>query len=302
MAVMTIGDVALHRVEELRIPNSIAYFTQDQALLDANRYWLAPHFLGADGGFDLVFQSWIFESDDRVVLVDPCTGNGKPHPIAFFDHLDVPFIERMAETGYRPEDIDFVVCTHLHHDHCGWNTQLRDGKWIPTFPNARYILQRIEYDRWGPDAGRHPPFAYNDGVFERSVRPVIEAGLADLVTGEHRLTPGVGVEPAPGHTVGHQLLHLVSARRHALFTGDCFHHPIQLIDPAIPFGDSEDMEQTIATRLKLVEMAADLDALLIAAHLPAPYAVRAWRTSGGIRFGAGAGSSARHRIRKSVTQ
>lgn len=286
MPVWTIGAVPLHRIEELRIPNKISYFTSDAQLLEQNRHWLAPHFLDDHGNFDLVFQSWIFEADGRTFLIDPCTGNGRPHPVPFFDHLDVPFIERMQETGFRPQDIDYVVCTHLHHDHCGWNTQLRGGKWVPTFPNARYIFQQAEYDRWGVNRAAHPPFAYNDGVFERSVQPVVEAGLVDLVSGSHRLGAGVSVEPAPGHTLGHQMLHLTSQGRHALFTGDCFHHPIQLVEPSIPFGDSEDMDLTIATRRKLVRLAADLDALLIAAHLPAPHAVRAWHDAGAIRLAA----------------
>ena len=192
--VMMIGNAPVHRVEELRIPNTISSFTTDQALISAHRHWLHPHFLDGEGGFDLVFQSWILEVDGRVVLVDPCTGNGRPHPVPFFDRLDVPWIERMAETGYRPEDVDLVVCTHLHHDHCGWNTQLRYGKWVPTFPNARYLLQRAEVDRWGAGRGNFPPFAYNDGVFERSVEPVLAAGLADLVSGNHRVSPGLAVE------------------------------------------------------------------------------------------------------------
>ncbi len=286
MAVMRIGDVVLERVEELRIPNKIAYFTLDEALLAANRHWLAPHFLDENDAFDLVFQSWIFEADGRVVLVDPCTGNGKPHPVPFFDNLDVPFIERIGETGFRPEDIDIVVCTHLHHDHCGWNTQLRDGKWVPTFPNARYVLRQAEFDRWGRDRALHKAFDYNEGVFERSVLPVVKAGLADLISGRHRLTPGMVVEPASGHTVGHQILHLVSAEQHAFFTGDCFHHPIQLVDPTIPFGDAEDFDQVRAIRVRLSELAADLGALLIPAHLQAPYAVRAWREGEVIRFAA----------------
>lgn len=284
--VLTIGDSAIRRVEELRIPNSIAHFTEDQALLAAHRHWLAPHFLDENDGFDLVFQSWIFETDGRVVLVDPCNGNGKPHMVPFFDRLDVPYIERIEETGYRPADIDLVVCTHLHHDHCGWNTVLRDGKWVPTFPNARYIIQQAEYDRWGRDRHLHPAFAYNDGVFERSVQPVVEAGLAELVDGSRRLGEGLAVELAAGHTAGHQMLHLASAGHRALFTGDCFHHPIQLVDPAIPFGDAEDQAQVAAMRRKLAAIAADEHCLLIPAHLPAPHAVRAWREDGAIRFAA----------------
>ena len=120
----------------------------------------------------------------------------------------------------------------------------------------------------------------------RSVLPVVEAGLADLVSGSHRLSPGLVLEPAPGHTPGHQMLHLVSNAQHALFTGDCFHHPIQLVEPSIAFGASDDMDQTIATRVRLVKLAADLGALLIAAHLPAPYAVRAWHEGNKMRFAA----------------
>jgi glyoxylase-like metal-dependent hydrolase (beta-lactamase superfamily II) len=289
MVALTIGDVEVRRVEELRIPNNIVYFTQDPALVAAHRHWLKACFLDEEDRFDLVFQSWVFVADGQVVLVDPCTGNGRPHPVDFFDHLDVPFLERLGQVGFQPEDIDTVVCTHLHHDHCGWNTHLRDGRWVPTFPRARYILRREEFDRWGKNRSRYPHPKYNDGVFERSVQPVVEAGLADLVTGRHRIAAGLVVELAPGHTAGHQMIHLTSAGRHALFTGDCFHHPIQLVEPSIPFGDADDLQQTIATRLRIVELAVELDALLIAAHLPEPHAVRVWHEGNQTRFAAAQG-------------
>lgn len=284
MAAFSIGKIEICRVEELRIPNTIAHFTQDRALIDAHRHWLAPHFLDKSDCFDLVFQSWIFECDGRVILIDPCTGNGKPHKVQQFDHLDIPYIERMAASGFRPEDVDFVVCTHLHHDHCGWNTQLRGGKWVPTFPNARYVIQQVEFDRWNLNRASPSPHVDNEGVFERSVLPVIEAGLADLVVGHHSLAPGLAVEPAVGHTPGHQMVALGPGGRDALFTGDCFHHPIQLVDPDNPFGDPELPEQSAATRVRLAQRAADTGALLIPAHLPAPYAVRAERHGDGLRF------------------
>lgn len=272
---MMIGTVPLYRVEELRIPNRIDYFTTDERLLAAQGDWLRPCFMDDAGMFDLVFQSWIIEVDGRVVLIDPCTGNGKAHPVTFFDQLDVPFIERMAETGYRPEDVELVVCTHLHHDHCGWNTQLRGGKWIPTFANARYVMQQTEVDRWGKHRGHHKSFDYNDGVFERSVEPILAAGMAHLVAGDERLTPGLTVQAARGHTIGHQMLHLVSNAQQAWFTGDSFHHPIQLIDPTIPFGDAEDQEAVENMRRRLVALSPEHDAWLIPAHLPAPHAVKA---------------------------
>jgi len=135
-----VGDAPVHQVEELRIPSSISHFTHDEELIAANGHWLPAHFLDDRDYFDLVFQMWIFVCDSRMNLVDPCTGNSKPHDVPFFDNLDVPYIERMHQSGFRPQDVDFVVCTHLHHDHCGWNTHLCDGKRIPTFLNARYII------------------------------------------------------------------------------------------------------------------------------------------------------------------
>lgn len=285
--VMTVGDAIINRVEEMRIPNKISYFTDDRELLENNRYWLYPHFLDDNGGFDLVFQSWIIEVGGRVVLVDPCHGNGKAHPVPYFNMLDVPYIERMTESGYRPEDIDFVVCTHLHHDHCGWNTQLRDGKWVPTFPNARYIIRQLEYDLWKGTYKNLDPSDLNQGTFERSVQPVVEAGLVDLVSGSHRLSEALVVEPAPGHTEGHQMLHLVASDQHVLFTGDCFHHPIQLVEPSIDFGGGYDMQQVVNMRKKLVELSVELEARLIAAHISAPYTVRVSRVGQTLHFYAG---------------
>lgn len=285
--VMTVGDAVINRVEEMRIPNKISYFTEDQELLENNRYWLYPHFLDDNGGFDLVFQSWIIEVDGRVVLIDPCHGNGKAHPVPYFHMLDVPYIERMAESGYRPEDIDFVVCTHLHHDHCGWNTQLRDGKWVPTFPNARYIIRQLEYDLWKSTHKTLAASDLNQGTFERSVQPVVQAGLVDLVSGDHRVTDSLVAKAAPGHTEGHQMLHLLSGEQHLFFTGDCFHHPIQLVEPSIEFGGGYDMQQVINMRKKLVELSSDLKARLIAAHIPSPYTVRALRSGNTLHFIAG---------------
>jgi glyoxylase-like metal-dependent hydrolase (beta-lactamase superfamily II) len=274
VAVLRIGSVDVERVEELRIPNSIAYFTTDEALIAANRHWLAPHFLDAGDKFDLCFQSWVMVVEGRVVLVDPCTGNGRPHPVPFFDNLDVPFIERLGEAGFRPEDIDLVFCTHLHHDHCGWNTQLRDGKWVPTFPNARYLLARREVDRWNAALPGYVEMDYNVGVYERSVLPVLEAGLADLHDGHFRVGSALEVESAPGHTTGHCWLHVTSEGERAIFSGDSFHHPIQLVDPTIQFGGGDDLAQATATRRRLVETAAASGALIVPAHLPPPHGLR----------------------------
>jgi len=285
---LTIGQVTVERVEELRIPNPIGHFTQDAALVEANRHWLAPHWLDDAGVMDLVFQSFVFEIEGRVVLVDPCTGNGRPNVMPMFDQLDVPFVERIEAAGWRPQDVDIVVCTHLHHDHCGWNTCLRGDKWVPTFPKARYVMQQAEVDRWGRERHLHKPFDMNDGVFERSVQPVLEAGLAELVAGSRAIAPGLAVELAPGHTAGHQMLSVTSAARRALFTGDAFHHPLQLVDPAIPFGWPEDQVVIADLRRRLVERAANEDLLLVAAHLDAPHGIKVSRAGDRLAFTASA--------------
>jgi hypothetical protein len=118
-AVLMVGDAPVHEVEELRISSSISHFTHDEELIAANGHWLRAHFLDDRDCFDLVFQIWNFVCDGRVNQVDPCTGNGKPHDVPFFDNLDVPYIGLMQQSGFRPQDVDFVVCTHLHHDPCG---------------------------------------------------------------------------------------------------------------------------------------------------------------------------------------
>jgi glyoxylase-like metal-dependent hydrolase (beta-lactamase superfamily II) len=263
----------------------IAWLGAEPALIEANRDWLEPHFLQAGDTWSLNFQSWLLEVDGKVVVVDPCTGNGRPHPLPMFDNLDTPFIERFCETGVRPDDVDYVFCTHMHHDHCGWNTQLRGGRWVPTFPNARYLFVRREYERWDPNGAHYRAVDYNAGVYERSILPIVEAGLADLVLDRHRISPSLAIEPAPGHTLGHALLRLGSEAEEACFTGDCFHHPLQLVDPALQFGDCDDVEQATATRRRLAALGLEREALLIPAHLPAPHAGRVRRRdAGGVMF------------------
>jgi glyoxylase-like metal-dependent hydrolase (beta-lactamase superfamily II) len=269
---LKIGDAEIHRVEEMTIRSPMATLTQDQALLDANRYWLTPLFMTEDGKRDFVFQSWILIVDGLVLVVDPCNGNDRPHPLQLFDMLDTPYIERFAATGIKPEEVDYVCCTHLHHDHCGWSTRLRGGRFVPTFPNARYVYVRREYERWDPRRPGYRPFEYNVGVFERSVLPIIEAGLADLTEDHHRISASVTVEPAYGHTLGHSVLHLVSGGNEAYFTGDVFHHPLQIPYPELHMPGCDDLPTAIETRRRLVVRCAQRGALIIPAHFARPHA------------------------------
>lgn len=280
-----LGQAEIRPVLEMALTRRpIAFLGADPALVEANRSWLAPHFLEEGDTWSLNFQSWILEVDGKIVVVDPCTGNGRPHPIAAFDMLDLPFIERFCATGVRPEDVDYVFCTHMHHDHCGWNTQLRGGRWVPTFPNARYLFVRREYERWNPNGAGYRAVDYNAGVYERSILPVVEAGLADLVTERTRVSPSLEIQPAHGHTLGHCMLHLVSEHQQGYFTGDVFHHPLQLTSPQLQFGDCDDVEQAIATRRRLVDLALEREALIVPAHLPFPHAGRLRRDGEVVSF------------------
>ncbi|MCX7864123.1 MAG: MBL fold metallo-hydrolase, partial [Novosphingobium sp.] len=141
MSWITIGEAQIHRVEELRVRLPFAMFGASEEIVAANDGWLKPAWLDEDSTWEMVVQSFLVIVDDRLVVVDPCVGNGRPLPaFPIFDNLDTPFIDRFAATGFRPEDVDAVFCTHLHSDHCGWNTMLRDGKYVPTFPRARYFM------------------------------------------------------------------------------------------------------------------------------------------------------------------
>jgi glyoxylase-like metal-dependent hydrolase (beta-lactamase superfamily II) len=284
-----VGGAHIHRVEEARFKFPLSMFTTDEALIDRHWDWLFPHFADADRNWDMVVQSWIAVVDDKVIVVDPCVGNGRNLPdFELFHRLDTPFIERFQATGFRPEDVTHVFCTHLHSDHCGWNTRLSGGRYVPTFPNARYVMVRREYDRWNPDRSGYDPGELhnrlNAGVFENSVRPVIEAGLAELVADTHRIAEGLEIEPAYGHTLGHSCLHLSSAGDEAWFTGDVFHHPIELLHPEIDANTCESFPATVETRKRLIARFVETGALIVPAHFPAPYVGRLREKNGALSF------------------
>jgi glyoxylase-like metal-dependent hydrolase (beta-lactamase superfamily II) len=185
--------------------------------------------------------------------------------------LDIPYLERLADVSAPAETIDIVFCSHLHHDHCGWNTKQVDGRWVPTFPNAVYLLVSEEYRRWDTDNPERHPNEFNPNVFDECVRPVVEAGQADIVSVPYAISPSLTVESAPGHTVGHAMLRLASDGGRAYFTGDAFHHPAQLTRPELHLPGCDDLETAIATRRALVQRVVDEGALVFPAHFPSPH-------------------------------
>ncbi|MBT7759424.1 MAG: MBL fold metallo-hydrolase, partial [Rhodospirillaceae bacterium] len=206
----------------------------------------------------------------HTILVDTCVGNHKDRPgRPMFDQLDLPYLADLAAAGVQPEEVDFVLCTHLHVDHVGWNTRLLDGRWVPTFPNAKYIFARKEYEFWEQrhldgTEGKVP------NVYDDSVLPVMEAGQAVLVDMDHQIDDGMWFEPAPGHTEGNVVLNLQSQGANAVLSGDVMHHPIQLVRPEWSSRACEDVVQSAATRRALIERYVNTDTLIAPAHFASP--------------------------------
>ncbi|WP_439588724.1 MBL fold metallo-hydrolase [Hydrogenophaga sp.] len=274
-----IGDASVTRIEEQLGPGSFPpeeYFKGfDRAVLHRNLDWLVPHhYVPETDQLVTSVHSWLVRTKHHTILVDACSGNHKDrHFWPRFHMLQTPYLERLAQAGVTPEQVDFVMCTHLHADHIGWNTQLLDGRWVPTFPNARYVFSQKECDHWDPVKNPasaddpHRRIAYRD-----SVLPVIEAGLAEMVTGPHAIDDNLLIENAPGHTPGHILLKLLhAASGGGVFCGDVIHHPLQIYAPDWVMCFCEDPAQSRKTRRSVLEHCADTGALLLPTHFGTPH-------------------------------
>jgi glyoxylase-like metal-dependent hydrolase (beta-lactamase superfamily II) len=276
-----IGSAVVTRIEEQLGPGSFApstYFTDfEPEVLARNLDWLVPnHYLPASAAIVTSVHSWLIQVRGQNILLDCCSGNHKDrHWWPRFHMLDSPFLQRLAQAGVTPEQVDYVMCTHLHADHIGWNTRLQDGRWQPTFPNARYLFSRTECEHWDPL--RNPQGAddpHRRIAYQDSVLPVLEAGLAELVSGPHAVGEGLLIEDAPGHTPGHILLKLHDASGGGVFCGDVIHHPLQLCAPHWNSQFCADPPQARATRRRVLEHCADSGHLLLPTHFGAPHVVR----------------------------
>lgn len=254
-------------------------------ILDMHKGWIAPHHYDAGTGrIKLSVHGWLLELDGKKILIDSCCGNAKTKPNRPFWHmLDVPWLERLAGAGATPEEIDLVMCTHLHHDHVGWNTRQRDGRWVPTFPNARYVFSKTDVEYFAKLDADPATTPAELGTFRECVLPVIEAGRADLVDGNFRLDEFIELEPAPGHSPGHVLFKLESRGRQAVFIGDVLHHLLQVYHPDWNFPKNSDAEQAKASRRRLLDLCASSGALMFPAHVGFPFAGTIEPTRSGYR-------------------
>jgi glyoxylase-like metal-dependent hydrolase (beta-lactamase superfamily II) len=273
-----IGNVRISRVVELEVAGGTKFILPD-ATPDACRNidWLKPHFMTQEGKLIMSVHALVVDTGKRRIVVDTCIGNDKERNIPAWSHLQTTFLSDLAAAGYPRESIDTVMCTHLHVDHVGWNTMLVDGRWVPTFPNARYLIAQQEWNYWDT----HEDDAQYGSILADSVRPVIEAGLVDFVSMQHRLCDEVWLEPTPGHTAGHVSVHIASQGKEALITGDCIHHPCQIAHTDWCSSADYDRAQGRRTRDELLAKYAESDVLVIGTHFATPTAGRFKRTRDG---------------------
>lgn len=268
---MLIGDIRVDRVEELRTP----YKAPAQTYTDFDPDEWARYGVPCDSPepaeqAGMAHRSWVLRSPNRTVLVDASVGNDKPRPnVPIFDDLTTPYLPRLEAVGVSPEDIDVVVVTHLHIDHVGWNTRYVDGAWVPTFPNATYILPAADVEFFDPINDRRytrRSDRFMQNVFDDSIRPLLETGQAVTWSDAYDIEHFVRVEAAPGHTPGNAVVKLASGSGRAVFTGDLMHAPQQIALPHWRLEGDEDPEQAVLSRQQVLDWAVAEGALLLPAH------------------------------------
>lgn len=228
--------------------------------------WLTPHFATGEGRLKMSIHSLVVETPTRRIVVDTGLGNDKEgRNVPAWNRRDTPFLDIMTAAGFPPESIDTVLCTHLHVDHVGWNTRLVGGRWVPTFPRARYVFGRTEYEHWR-DHSDEPDKA---AVFNDSVKPVVDTGRAELVESGLRLVDEIALIPTPGHSPGHLSVHITSDGEEGLLTGDVAHHPCQMAHLDWSSTADSDPVQSAATRRALFSRFADTPTLVIGGHFGA---------------------------------
>jgi glyoxylase-like metal-dependent hydrolase (beta-lactamase superfamily II) len=288
MRPLRLGRLRVSAVVERAGPTRPTWLLPDATpeAVERHRGWLAPHFLDDKGRFLQSIHTFVVQAPGMTALVDTCVGNDKDRGgRAPFHMLRTTFLDDLRAAGCPPGSIDVVVCTHLHVDHVGWNTRLDGGRWVPTFPRARHLFARREWEHWSRETDDD-----TRRIMADSVTPVLDAGLADLVDVDHRICEEVWLEPTPGHTPGHVSVRLGSGDAEAVITGDLMHHPIQMAEPqwATPF--DTDAEQARKTRLGFCERYADSAVTVLGTHFHHPTAGRIVRHGPTWRFAVAAGA------------
>jgi glyoxylase-like metal-dependent hydrolase (beta-lactamase superfamily II) len=277
-----IGDVTVTKIIEHEVNGGSRYL-----LPQGTPDWLHPYLAEGDACLRLSIHSFVVQTPTRRIIVDTCLGNDKRNrPVAYWNDRQGPFLGSLADAGCPAGTIDTVVNTHLHIDHVGWNTMLRQDRWVPTFPQARYLIAGAEYEYWRDHATRDDTLQ----MLADSVLPVVRAGMADLVETGHRICDEVSLVATPGHTPGHLSVHITSCGEEALITGDFMHHPCQVAHPDFELISDSDPARGTSTRLEMFDRLANRPVLVLISHFAGATAGHILREDGGYRFEAhGAG-------------
>jgi glyoxylase-like metal-dependent hydrolase (beta-lactamase superfamily II) len=276
-----IGDVTITRFIELETLSKGTFVLPEATLENVKRdaATLMPHFCDENGRVRMSVHALVVESKGKRIVVDTCIGNDKRREAPAWNMLQTSFLSDLEKGGFAPASINFVVCTHLHVDHVGWNTRLVEGRWVPTFTKARYLIGRTEWDHWSEEES-----SFVKDPIDDSVRPIIEAGLADLVEPQEHITDEVWLESTPGHTPGHLSVRISSRGEDAVITGDLMHHPIQCIHPEWNCGFDSIPDLARTTRRAFLERYADQPVLVIGTHFATPSAGHIVKDGGAWRF------------------
>jgi glyoxylase-like metal-dependent hydrolase (beta-lactamase superfamily II) len=263
----TVGKVKITKIVELETIGSTRFILPLAGSEEIRKLpWLIPHFATDEGRLKMSIHSLVVETPMRRIVVDTGLGNDKEgRKVPTWNNRNGAFLETMTEAGFAPDSIDTVLCTHLHVDHVGWNTKRVGGRWVPTFVNARYVFGRTEYEHWRD----HSDTPEHAAVFDDSVKPIADAGKADLIASDHRLTDEIRMIPTPGHSPGHMSIHITSDGEQALLTGDVAHHPCQMAHPDWSSTADSDSVQSAVTRRELFARFADTPTLAIGGHFNA---------------------------------
>jgi glyoxylase-like metal-dependent hydrolase (beta-lactamase superfamily II) len=283
------GPFQVHRIVELHgpfIPPETLFPDATPELIRATAAAQDPNLFDAENNLLVMsFHSIVVRTPSCTILVDSCVGNDKERPRnPHWHQRRGTYLEDLAVAGLTPEDIDIVMCTHLHADHVGWNTRLQNGAWVPTFPNARYLFAKKEVEYWQQMLQDSPPDSVNHGSWADSVAPIFDAGQAVLVASDQEVADGVALLPAPGHTPGNVMVKLDELGERAYVTGDVIHHPIQVEHPEWSTCFCWDPQQSAETRIKTLTTVAQEDAWLLPAHFPTPTAAKIRQTATGFRM------------------
>jgi glyoxylase-like metal-dependent hydrolase (beta-lactamase superfamily II) len=269
-----IGDITVSRVLEYAAPTHDPAFLfpeLPQAKLDAHAAWLAPdHYITPMNRLIVTIQLWIVQAGDEVIIVDTGVGNLKPRAAPRMNQLNGQMLAWLEAAGAAPDKVTQVVHTHLHMDHIGWNTVLREGKWVPTFPKATYHLPKLDYDHYIAALAKAPD-SIIDNAFVDSIDPVIAAGQARFIAPGDVVAGLLTVEAAPGHSVGMVNFRLRSKGEEGLFTGDVFHSPLQIAEPTLNTAYCALPEVARQTRAGVLAREAKSGALIMPMHFGAPH-------------------------------